>query len=287
MKLTKGEKKLQELEMSLKGSKTESKRPKPVRSTKSSDAHKVGLKRLFFDIETSPNVVYTWNIGYNLVIGHDNIITERAVICISYKWEHENKVHNLTWDKGNDKAMILAFNDIIQQADEVIGHNGDNYDMKWFRTRAIYHGIKNMPKFKTIDTLKVARKNFRFNSNKLDYIAQYLGLGKKVSTGGFDLWKQVLSGDASALKKMVYYCDNDVLLLEKVFNKLDGYSDAKTHVGVLIGKDTCSCPKCGHDHSIGKGNIYTASGLTKKARECKKCGHRFNISLTAFEKLQE
>ena len=43
------------------------------------------IKRLFFDIETSPNIVYSWRTGYNLTITTENIITERAIICISYK----------------------------------------------------------------------------------------------------------------------------------------------------------------------------------------------------------
>lgn len=265
--------------------KTSNKKPamKPIKVLKET---KPVLKRLFFDIETTPNIVYSWNVGYKLNISHDAIIQERAVICISYKWEHEKKVNHLIWNKGDDKAMILAFYDIIQEADETVGHNGDSYDMKWFKTRALYHGILDMPDFKTIDTLKMSRKNFRFNSNKLDYIAKFLGFEGKVSTGGFQLWKDVINGDNKALIKMVEYCDNDVLLLEKVYKKIEGYSKPKTHIGVLLGNDKSSCPRCGHNHSISKGNVYTATGLTKKARKCCKCNHRYNISLAAFDKLE-
>ena len=41
------------------------------------------IKRLFFDIETSPNIGYFWRAGYKLNIGADNIIEERKIICIT------------------------------------------------------------------------------------------------------------------------------------------------------------------------------------------------------------
>ena len=66
--------------------------------------NKLNKKRLFFDIETSPNIGMFWTAGYKLNISHDNIIKERAVICICYKWEDDKDVYYLQWDsKQNDK----------------------------------------------------------------------------------------------------------------------------------------------------------------------------------------
>jgi len=81
------------------------------------------FKRLFFDIETSYNIVSSWNVGYELNISPDNIIKERAIICICYKWEDESKIHELHWDKGDDKQMLIKYSNIINGADEIIGHN--------------------------------------------------------------------------------------------------------------------------------------------------------------------
>lgn len=241
------------------------------------------IKRLFFDIETSPNIVYTWNIGYDLKIDYQNIITERAVICICYKWEHEKEVHSLYWDKGNDKQMIRKFFDIITEADEIIGHNSDKFDMKWFKARALYHGIFYMPEFKTIDTLKISRQNFKFNSHRLDYIGQFLGLGKKVDTGGFGLWKDIIENNGKeSLNKMITYCKGDVLLLEKIYNVFKGYSKPKTHIGVLKGNGKCSCPTCGSDNSYSKGYKITASGTHQMKRHCQSCGHYFTVGLLAW-----
>src|SRR6056297_181468 len=61
------------------------------RRNQSSPAEK--RKRLYFDIETSPNVTLTWRTGYKLNIPHDNIMEERAIICICYKWEGSDEVY--------------------------------------------------------------------------------------------------------------------------------------------------------------------------------------------------
>jgi DNA polymerase elongation subunit (family B) len=234
---------------------------------------KNSLKRLYFDIETSPNVVYSWTIGYNLNVGYQNIIKERAIICICYKWEHENKVHSLHWNKGDDYEMIHQFYKIIMDADEIVGHNSDKFDIKWFKTRCLYHGIRNMPSITSIDTLKIARKEFKFNSNRLDYIGQILKVGKKIDTGGFELWKKIIeNNDPTALNKMIKYCCNDVLLLERVFKKLENYVSAKTHVGVLRGHDKHTCPKCGNNDLAYCKKRITATGVLKIQKQCKKCG---------------
>ena len=231
------------------------------------------LKRLFFDIETSFNIVAAWNVGYKLNLSHDTIIKERAIICICYKWANESKVHYLKWDKGDDKAMLQKFMKIIGDADQIIGHNGDAFDLKWLKTRAIKHGIDAFPSYDTIDTLKLSRQGFRFNSNKLDYIGQFLGVGKKMKTGGFDLWKDIiLRNDPEAMDKMIKYCIQDVKLLELVFNKLNPYVKSKTHVGMMLGGDKCSCPECGSTkYSISKRRM-TATGIKKIQLQCLDCG---------------
>jgi hypothetical protein len=66
--------------------------------------------RLFFDIETSPNIGFFWQSGYKLQVPYTNIIKERAIICICYKWENDKKVYSLNWDKDQcDKQMLIDF----------------------------------------------------------------------------------------------------------------------------------------------------------------------------------
>ena len=184
-------------------------------------------KRLFFDIEVSPNLVFSWRIGGDIALSHDNIIQERAIICICWKWEGEDTVYAVEWKKGDDKDLLLKFAKVANTADEVIGQNSDQFDIKWLRTRCLFHGIDLSPKFNSIDTLKMARAGFKFNCNKLDYLGEFMGLGKKIKTD-YDLWKNiVIDNDKVSMEKMVTYCKRDVTLLEDVYCRLQKYSPIK------------------------------------------------------------
>lgn len=243
------------------------------------------FKRLYFDIETSYNKVASFTIGQKVNIGYENILEERAIICISYKWAHEEKVHTITWDKGDDRQLLIKFIEILNQAHEIIGHNSDNYDVKWLRTRCLYHNLPMFPDYVSTDTLKLSRSKFRFNSNRLDYLGQYFGFGGKLETGGLKLWKAIVeNNDKEALKKMVSYCEQDVLLLEKVFNRLNPYVGSKTHVGVILYDNKAACPNCGSTHSHSKGYVIMASGTKKMVRHCQECGKMYRISPKLLEK---
>lgn len=233
-------------------------------------------KRLFFDIETSPNIGLFWEAGYKKNIDYSNIIKERAIICICYKWEDSKEVGYLTWDsKQCDKKMLQKFIEIANTADEMVGHNGDRFDLAWIRTRCLFHRINMFPTYTTIDTLKVSRNKFRFNSNKLDYIAKYLGMGEKIKTE-FGLWKAiVLHKDKAAMDKMVKYCQQDVKLLEKVYKELSIHILSKVHYGVIFGADRGSCPECGSDEIVRRCNRVTASGVKKIQYQCNTC-HKYH-----------
>ena len=79
---------------------------------------------------------------------------------------------------------------------------GDEFDIKKANARFIYHGLKPTKFYLSIDTKKVAKKYFKFDSNSLSSLGEYLGLGEKVDTGGYSLWKGCLLGDPASWKKM-------------------------------------------------------------------------------------
>lgn len=228
-------------------------------------------KRLYFDIEVSGNIGIFWQTGYKISIGTENIIKERAIICICYKWEGEKEVHSLHWDsKQSDKKLLQDFVKIANSALELVGHNGDRYDLPWVRTRCLFHGIDMFPNYDTIDTLKIARSKFRFNSNKLDYIAQFLGMGKKIKTD-FGLWKSILiDKDKDAMEKMVKYCKMDVILLEKIYKQLSLHTEPKTRY-VDKCKDRGNCPECGGTRLIRAATRISVSGIKKVSMKCSDC----------------
>lgn len=241
-------------------------------------------KRLFFDIETSPNIGFFWSAGYKLNVPYSNIIKERAIICICYKWENDDKVYSLNWDKNqDDKKMLEDFMKVANEATELVGHNGDKFDLPWIRTRCLYHRIPVFPNYTTVDTLKQSRSKFRFNSNRLDYISQFLKVGEKLETG-FDLWKDiVLNKDKKALDNMITYCKNDVVILEKVFHELVNYIPHKTHYGVVDGKEKYSCPECGSEDLRFSQKRYTAAGTPRIQLQCNECHKYHTVSNRVYE----
>lgn len=249
---------------------------------------KINPKRLFFDIETSYNIVKSWRIGYNLNVNHDDIIQERAIITVAYKWEGDDNVYVITWDKGDDKKLVEEFVKVLDEADEIIGHNIDKYDMKFVASRALRHGIPMLAKYKTTDTLKLARKHFGLNSNKLDYIAQFLGIGAKLKHRGMEMWDDIiLRNDENALEEMLEYNVQDVRLTEDVFNKLKNYTEPSIHHGVIAGEGKHTCPECGEvDDIVLKKTYVSKRGVKTRLMECT-CGTQFKLSDTNYRTYYE
>lgn len=238
----------------------------------------VKRKRLFLDIEVSPNEGFFWSPGHKINIPYDNITRERAIICICYQWEG-GKMSSLSWDKNKcDKKMVAEFIGVMNQADELIGHNLDRFDIPWIRTRAFKHRIPMNPKYPTLDTLKEARRLLRLNSNRLDYISKFSGSEGKIHTD-FSMWRAItLNNDQVALAKMIKYCKGDIRELRKVFEQLNPYLPAKTHYGVANGKGKLSCPECGSGRMNKQRNRVSAAGVKSTVYQCQGCGKYHQVN---------
>jgi len=244
------------------------------------------FKRLFLDIETSPNTVLSWRVGGKVYLDHENILTERAIIMVGWKWEHQSRVNVWTWNDGDDASLLKAILPILDEADEIVAHNGNHFDLPWIRTRCLFHGIPCNWDYRSLDTLAEARRRLYLNSNKLDYISRYVGRQGKIKTD-FDLWKRVLDGQYNALQEMIRYCRQDVLELEQVFQKLAPYIAARTHRGVAEGGSKWQCPHCGSAQVLVNKTRTTAFGIQRKVMKCRKCTRYYTICMTAHDQMIE
>ena len=245
------------------------------------------MKRLFFDIETSPCVGWFWRPHWKTRLSYNNVIEHAKIICVSYKWQEEEEVYTLDWgDKKDDKKLIKEFVKIMNKANEIVGHNGDRFDIPWVRTRALYHGINNVPRWRTLDTLKSVRSNLNLPSNRLTDIGRYFGIGEKIKVDG-DLWQNIVFGDASRMDEMIDYCEQDVLLLQQIYEKIIGVVPIKTHVGVVNGGDKWSCPNCGSVHVRRNGTDVTRGGTEQQKMQCKSCKRCYRITTKQYTKFLE
>jgi uncharacterized protein YprB with RNaseH-like and TPR domain len=119
----------------------------------------------------------------------------------------------------------------MMSADIIAGHNVDKFDMRRANTRFLKGGLEPVMGKKTLDTLKIARSKFSFESNKLDYVSQWLGFRGKDDIRNAD-WNRIVStGDEATLKKVLKYNKGDVTNGKAVLQKLMNYSGKAAHYG--------------------------------------------------------
>ena len=235
-------------------------------------------KILLIDIETAPSRAYIWSL-WTEPASTKFLFSDWFMLCWCAKWLDEKKVlsssliesKNYKRDSENDKVLVKKVWHLLDEADIVVGHNVSKFDIPSMNTRFLVHGLTPPSPYKIVDTLLIARRSFNFLSNKLGDLSVFLGLGKKLETGGFELWAKCLQGDKQAWKKMVAYCKKDVTLLEKVYLKLRPYGIRQPNIAVYENTEDLICTTCGSPNIWQRGSYYT--NLCKYKRySCKDCG---------------
>jgi hypothetical protein len=169
--------------------------------------------------------------------------------------------------------MLQKIHKLLDEADAVIHYNGTKFDIPTLNKEFVKAGMKPPAPYKEIDLLKTARRKFRFPSNKLDYIAQALGVGRKVPNAGHSMWVGCMNNDDQSWAEMERYNTGDVEILEKVYGILKPWvPDHANHS--LYKPDGLVCPNCGGKHYQRRGFAYTKAAKYSRF-QCKDCGHWF------------
>ena len=241
-----------------------------------------GPKILFLDIETAPNLVYSWGL-YDQNVGINQIKEDGYVLCWAAKWLHEKKVFSdalpnyRRYYKQNarcDRKIAESAWEVMNEADIIVTHNGDSFDIKWMNTLFLLHKLPPLPKHITVDTKKVAKSHFRFKSNKLQNLARRLDLGSKLDTTGFGLWVGCMANDKKSWDKMIRYCEQDVYLLEKLYLTMRPYMKRHPNHALFSDDGRLVCVNCGSDKYVKNGKARTLSGVYQKYI-CDSCGAQF------------
>lgn len=238
-------------------------------------------KILMLDIETAPSLGWVWAKWQTNVIDFKR---DWYLLSYAYKWAGDKKVTTVglidypkTFKKNleDDSALCKDLWNLIDEADIIVAHNGDAFDLVKINTRFLIHGMQPPSPYRTVDTLKIARKVFAFDSNKLDDLGNYLGIGRKLPHTGFHLWKGCMTGDKKSWATMKAYNGHDVELLEKAYYLMREW--ATNHPNVNKGGEPEDCPRCGSEKTQRRGFTYTA--LRKKQRyQCLSCRSWFEGS---------
>lgn len=222
-------------------------------------------KILFLDIETKPAVVASFGIR-DQHIGHKQILKDGGTICVGVMWRGKRPAVYSDWQHGH-KPMLEAVHAMLCEADAVATYNGASFDIPKLQGEFLLAGMTPAPPLTQIDIYRSVRK-LGFISNKLDYIAPLLGVGGKVKHEGLQLWLDVMDGCPKAQRKMAKYCAGDVLLTERVYNKVRAFVADHPHMGIVKHDD---CGACGSSRMQARGFRRTKASLIQRL-ECQACG---------------
>lgn len=207
--------------------------------------YRTGANILYIDLETSKSLYFNYGAKVpSKYMNSEDLAHPYYVICWSASYvgsktvwadcvtPEEAKIE-LDGTGGNDKRILGRLRELMDAADIIAGHNVDAFDIKRANTRFLLNGIEPVVGKKTLDTLKIARSKFSFESNKLDEISKILGLRPKDDIRNSDWLRIVKTGDEKTLKKVLKYNKGDVTSGKGVLDTFMKYSGKKTHYGAI------------------------------------------------------
>ena len=221
------------------------------------------------DIETSPNVAHVWGL-FKQTVSLNQLMESGQVISFAFKWHGDKRVLFFSDHHNGHEAMIQAAHDLISEADAIIHYNGTSFDMPHLNREFLLAGLAPPKPYKNIDLLLAARKNFRFVSNKLDYVTQAVGFEGKVHHEGHGLWVKCLAGDDKAWSMMRKYNKMDVIQTELLFDRLRPWINGLPNPALYADSDEQTCERCGGHEFRKQGFAYTQLGAYQQW-QCNGC----------------
>lgn len=230
----------------------------------------------FFDIETAPSLGWYFDL-----YKEGNIVGTKTpwyMLSFAWKWSGDKTVHckslpdypSYSKNKEDDSRLVKDLWKLFDDADILIGHNLDRFDVRKANTRFLGVGLQPPSPSKTIDTLKISRRVFKQDSNRLAHLGEFLGLGGKRSTSGWDTWRGCMEGDKSSWATMVKYNKRDVTLLEDVYHKLRPWAPNHPDLRAYTGRT--GCPACQSKNVQCRGFNVAKTRKTQRM-QCRDCGH--------------
>lgn len=224
------------------------------------------MRVLTLDIETAPNTGHVWGL-WQQNIGLPQLLESGYVMCFAAKWEGQDKVQ---FYKG--LQVPKAAHRLLTEADVVVHFNGDRFDLPHLRTEMVRVGMTPPAPYVSIDLCTVVKRQFRFPSNKLQYVAGELLGDHKSETGGHATWIKCMAGDKDAWARMQSYNMQDVVLTERLYQYLKPWiklPNAQLYGDAVQGVKTC--PQCGSTDIRKRGLAYTALSSYQRYA-CQQCG---------------
>ncbi len=226
-------------------------------------------KILILDIETRPALAYVWRM-FDENIGLDQLVEPSSTLSVGWKWLGKDKFEYAdVWPVRSVKGrlkMLRRIHKAMSKADAVVTFNGNRFDLPKLTGEFLVAGMKPLGQITSIDVCRTTKK-MGFTSGKLAHVLPLLGLGYKLDTGGFRLWREYMDGDKSARVSMRTYNEGDVRGLERLYKRVRPYITDHPYLGDFAG----ACPNCGGTHIQHRGYRKTRAFRIERI-ECQECG---------------
>lgn len=229
------------------------------------------MKILLLDIETAPNLAYVWGL-WQQNVSIDKIVNSGYVLCWSAKWYDGPAMYFDSVKQSSEGKMLRYIHRLLDKADVVVHYNGTSFDIPTLNKEFVLKGMRPPTPYKQLDLINTVRKQFRFPSNKLDYVVQALGIGAKARHAGFEMWVQCMAGDKRAWRTMEKYNRMDVTILERLYDRLKPWITTHPNYGSI--DDVSCCPACGSTAFQRRGTAV-AQVMRYRRYQCTGCGHWF------------
>lgn len=226
------------------------------------------MRILAVDIETSPNLAHVWSL-WNQNVSLNQLRESSELLCFSAKWVGTPATMFYSrWDHGHAE-MVRTAHHLLDNADAVLHFNGKSFDIPYLNKEFLLAGFTPPSPYAQIDLYTTVKKRFRFPSNKLDYVSRVMGFEGKKTHEGHELWVKVIAGDKDAQKRMRAYNEQDVVLLEQMYEKLLPWIPGHPNRALIDGWGKCS--GCGSPDLIERESSFTAMSGFRRF-QCLRCG---------------
>lgn len=248
---------------------------------------KVRNKILILDVERLPGITrqYWWDRAdlKNRYIHYEQIERSPRSTIVCAKWYDQPDVIELAeWDPGGRRRFLKRVHRLIERADILVGHNIDNADVPWLAGDLhIEAGLPPLPPVRTVDTLKVLRRQFKSGApfKSLDAFCQIVGIPAKTDRYDREAMERAVGQKSVAdRERLVSYCAGDVIATQGLYDWLRPY--IQNHPALFVdGRDKLTvCNRCGHD-TEPIPRRYVANLMSYSMRRCKSCLSYSRISI--------
>ena len=242
------------------------------------------MKTLLLDIETAPNKAYVWGL-FKQNVALNQLEASSHTLCWSAQWLGASNIDfaSVQKSKGGERKMLHGIYKRLDAADIVVHYNGQKFDIPTLNKEFVRFGMLPPSPYKQIDLMRVCKRVFRFESNKLAFVAEALSLTSKIRNEGFTLWVKCMNGDPEAWKRMEEYNRGDVVTLGDLYTRLLPW--ISTHPNLSAHQDVACCPKCGSGKYQARGQVLTTT-LRYKRYQCQACGGWFRGTKTVSPRVE-